>query len=273
MDSFTFDFSLLQQFSSKELTKWLTDNYTPIRKHIMARFKQIYNSNPKLVAEASRFPYLKEAHRAAMGMDFEEYRMQPFVHLFALFGLAQLNGSCHEVLFGEKKPVILRGQTLSVLDAFLAAPKALQIQLISQLYATPSNVDNPVYISYYRYADLAKEEGSHVNHWFMQFYASSELFAPLAAFQEDAMKPQEEICSFKRIPTGPSSLWWMALLVCPCMDISLDYLVREDYSSVAVRPDRELTELEWVFLSAYLSASREGQRNCRYVLGYNNLIQ
>lgn len=266
--SYAFDFGVLRQFSPRELNAWLKDNYNQIQKTLIQRFSFLNSTFPDTIQTAARIPYLKDAYDAAVGIDFDNCESLPFVHLFALFGLARKTGSCHEVLFGEAKPVVLRGQTLSVLDLFVQAPEALQHQVISQLYDAPSHVTNPAYISYYRYDELAKEEGKQVNQWFVDYYSKAELFSQIVKFKEEALKPQDPLRSFRL-----TNLWWMALMVCPVLDLSADFLFREDYSNIAVRPDREISDYEKLFLGGYLSASRDAQRNCRYALAYEKMLR
>lgn len=265
-ENYTFKYRVLQQMSPRERMAWVKQHYVSIQKHILSRFQFLLDSDPSIITNAARFPYLKEAQAAALSMGRTEYKNLPFVHLFAFFGLGHESGSCHDVLFGEAKPVVLRGQTLAVLDMFASAPADLQYQVISELNACPLNANNPVYISYYRYDDLAKEKGRQVNQWITDCFTYADFFFQVVAFKEDIMNPHEEPRSFKDVAIGPSSLWWLSLVICPALDISADYFYRMDYSNIAVRPGKEMTVLEKLFLGFYLSATRDAQRNCRYLL-------
>lgn len=262
--NYTFNYSVLQQYNAQELALWFKSNYSQIQNHLLSRFRFLLNENPSIMYQPTKERYLSKAVEAIRNIDADNPRFLPYVHFIALFGMRSSTSSCHEVLFGEHKPVILRGQTLALLDMYAHASTEIQTQLVSKLAAYPSTVTNPVFTSFHRYSDLAEENGLPVNQWLSKFYGRADLFEYIASFKEETFLPQDELLSYQSTAKGLSSMWWLALLFAPQADVSLDYLFLENYCRLAKHPDRELTDNDRVFLSFYLSASRYGQTSSKY---------
>ena len=94
------------------------------------------------------------------------------------------------------------------------------------------------------------EDGRQVNQWLSDYCYFYDFVDTVSEFTEDRVKEYDEVLSSRSSGIGPSCLWWMALLFCPITGVSADYLYREDYSFLAVLPERHLSEDERIFLSA-----------------------
>ena len=228
-------------------------------------------TNPAIISNAARFPYLKDAYHAAFNVGLDNYSQVPFVHFITLYGLARENGSCHDVLFGETKPVELRGQVRGVLKAFMNLPINSKALILSDLCSNPSYLTNPVYLSHRRYDALAKEEGCQLNQWFINYSTTPDRFRQTISFTAVNIPFEDHLDSRRSISFGASSLWWMAFLVCPKLDISVDYLYRLDYSNIALLDNHQLADLEHIFLGSYLSADENRQINCRRLIATFNM--
>ena len=248
-DNFTFNFDFLKKLPIKESAHWFKANYPQIQKHLMNRFRFIQEQTPNLFKRANSIDYLVDAQHFAQVLDYANSRYQPFSHLIALFGIASDLASCHALLFGESKPVILRGQTLAVIDAFSKLPGERQEKLMAQASAKPSEVTNPMYILFRRFSELAQEEGRPVNEWLMDFLFLPNLYRAVDAFKEENIPESDPCLNHLSAAVGATCLWWMSLFVCPSKNISADYLFRDDYSSVALHPNRSLSTQEKLALN------------------------
>lgn len=264
----TLDYAYLRQLNLQELNIWVRDNHLDLQRLTMDRVNAILASDPVLLNNAKDNTFLSVVLPYVQTKDLSKARLQPYIHLVTLCGVAGQEMSCHKVYYGVDKPVVLRGQTLGAVDCFNDVSAATKQAVIKYLRSEPLHTNNPVYIMYRRYKEIAYSEGYPVSIWIADKSHHTGFFKTTVAFDDKVILPHDKNIRRDSVLNSSSSLWWMALIVCPLYDLSLDYLFVEDYSAMAVREDRELTELEKEFLSAYLCAKPEAQQLALHMLGF-----
>lgn len=186
-------------------------------------------------------------------------------HLHFLHYWSTLSGvSCHEIMYnGCTHDIPLSGSALFFVKQIMTLPVDIKAILLEYLQNNRSITTNPIYTLYSRSAELAaKKQLTVEGFWISLTSKKNPVQRKRTNFPYGKVEPQESILnSLSYAVTPHRSMWWITWLMCPGLDISLDYFVMQDYSHLATMEGRPLSDEETKYLSAYLLASENAQNS------------
>ena len=162
--------------------------------------------------------------------------------------------SCHELLFGMKKPVELFGQIKSfTLLMPTVCNETYRNKIRSCLEANMLKTDSPNYILRERCIEAGTAQGMNYAKIKALIFGSQtqkdvleQIYAPDFTFQTDKQAPSV---------ANHSVGFDMVLRDCRKYGVAADYLILQDYSEFAVINGRPLSEEQAEWLSLFLCAS------------------
>ena len=188
----------------------------------------------------------------------------PFMHLLHYW--ATMSGlSCHEIMYGGAKPKVpLFGEAQCVVERFAFLVPEKQGELLRYLQEHRRVISNPVYTQYIRNKELAFLY-SHIDvhsFWLEITPEGSAMHRAADRFFDQQLYPNQKIeQGNKHWLTSIQTAWFIPLILAPSRDIGLDYFVMQDYSKYALLDGEVLSEEQELWLSAFLMASEEAQKD------------
>ena len=170
--------------------------------------------------------------------------------------------SCHFLLFGYEKPIELYGRPKADLNCYLKLPPEQRSDILEHLRQNQIVIQNPFCLIQWRLYEAAASNGyaESVLHRFPNANPASKRI--LQRLAEGKLDPAQPMTAYPELDqfTG-----WFPVLVhyCNRFDLSVDYLLFQDYSEMALLDGRVLTPEEKEFIRAYSMTDSKAQEYVR----------
>ena len=186
----------------------------------------------------------------------------PFFHLLHYWSV--IGGvSCHEIMYnGFKMEIELFGVARFVVHRFSELTEKERDNMMRYLSFNRDVFTNPVYTLFMRSRELADASSVSVDLFWVELIKKKKgsLRSQHNKFRYDEIDPHEGVPHHMSWLASYTSMWWTSLLLCPGMNLCMDFFAIQDYSHLAVFNGRKLREDERAFLSAFLNANEYIQK-------------
>lgn len=161
--------------------------------------------------------------------------------------------SCHQILFGEHKSIELFGQDRFFVEAMNALGNSERTEILKRLGSFEPYVNNPNYLVKTRFQSLA----NYQHYQFRSFLISCcSLSLHSASIRRNMICDVSPVVDYKKTSFSTSTaMFLLPVMAAAFFDISADYFMLPDYSSVATRNGNLLSEEEKMWLAAFLALS------------------
>ena len=232
-------------------------NYTAIYEEVRAITVSLYNEKGHLDISDPYIPDFVDAYFSSS----TSIKYSAFLPHMLAYCVAAYDGiSCHELIFGERKPVELRGHAKAVLQYAFSVPGETRRQLQAILDENPSDYTNPAYLVWSRTTEAAISQGLSLRNYTSPIFIKSIMQHSIYQnFYEDAVI-EPHISSAAHAFGYSIGLFTFVLLAVGIKDLSADYLLTHDYSPFAQLDGKNLSTEQQAFLRSYLLASEKAQK-------------
>lgn len=178
---------------------------------------------------------------------------RPLCPMIAYVAMTHPKVTCHELVFGEKKRIILDRRTECLLKGASKLPRKTFDDLIALMDENYLEINNATYTLHRRLTDIAALDGSTA----FSFFISCKTYAHRPYQIEKVLLGVPALCE----DIADNRRFWLhysamalALYASIYLNLSMDYLLIQDYSNLASYSDGELTPDEKRFLASFLYA-------------------
>lgn len=256
------DYSFLQNHEMKEIAFWINRSLSDLSDILMERVFALTDHDP-CPFDITKITVPARTHQLIGGIETEVYRkknpaksFKSLCPVIAYAAVTHPETSCHELVFGEKKPVILNKEMEYILNEALKLPSQQYNDLLTGMARHYLEINNATYTLHCRISEIAGRMGCTAT----SAFSVCKTFSNRPYQIEKVLTHIEPVCNdigYWRYGYLHYSAFTVALFASIYYNESLDYLLLHDYSDVARLPDRELDENERKFLSAFLYATSE----------------
>lgn len=254
------DVTAFAQYPAYAQKKWVQLNRLDMKLAISKRIKDCYlNNEPLPNLPAHKLIYASDNTRAAIVCSLKQKSQNINPLLPCLVYCAVRYGvSCHELLFGIKKPVILFGRTASFLRQMAQMPSDLQESICKTLEEGYLDVDTPYFILKERCLEKIFSLGQPKSRLEVAAYCSPYQWRAMIQLFATNVSPYAKDNQLNIDTTVGVNT--MMLKYCSDLDLAADYFLLQDYSDKALLDGKPLDERQQRWLSLYLCASPRVQK-------------
>lgn len=161
--------------------------------------------------------------------------------------------SCHQILFGEHKSIELFGQDRFFIEAMNALGNSERTEILKRLGCFEPYVNNPNYLVKTRFQSLS----NYQHYQFRSFLISCcSLSLHSASIRRNMICDVSPVVDYRKTSFSTSTaIFLLPVMAAAFFDVSADYFMLPDYSSVATRNGNLLSEEEKMWLAAFLALS------------------